>query len=297
MAGRIERGIRRRVFRRATRPTADREPPPCPEGWRAGPPDFVGVGVQRAGTSWWFRELREHPDFARPPDAPKELHFFDAFSNRRLSDADITRYHGWFPRPAGGITGEWTPVYIYEPWAVPMVLQAAPDARVLLLLRDPIDRFYSGYRFGIGRGYSPGEATLEAYNRGLYTMQVKRLLAHVPRPQLLVLLYEDLRADPAAARRRTAEFVGLDPDRFTRSVNAREPTTAAEATRRARARSAGRAAAPLPRRSRRAAGPPPRARLRELADARLGLTRRERGWGAILADLLPCAALGLAQAA
>jgi hypothetical protein len=224
MAGRLERGIRKRVFRRATTPTADREPPACPDGWETGPPDFIGVGVQRAGTSWWFTELRRHPDFARADGAPKELHFFDALSDRPLTAADIDRYHRWFPRPAGSITGEWTPIYVYEPWAVPMVAQAAPDARYLLLLRDPIDRFHSGLAFGLSRGFSHIEATLEAYNRGLYTLQVERLLAHVPRAQLLVLLYEELRADPAAARRRTAEFVGLDPNRFTRSVDAREPT-------------------------------------------------------------------------
>jgi hypothetical protein len=221
--GRVERGIRRRLLGRSRHATADREPPAAPPGWQAGPPDFVGVGVQRAGTSWWFTELRRHPDFARVAGAPKELHYFDPFSNRALTDADIARYHRWFPRPPGSVAGEWTPIYIYEPWVAPMLATAAPDARYLLLLRDPIDRFYSGVAFGLGRGFSHIEATLEAYNRGLYTTQVARLFAHVPREQVLVLLYEDLRSDPAAARRRTADFVGLDPDRFPRSVDAREP--------------------------------------------------------------------------
>jgi hypothetical protein len=53
-------------------------------------PDFVGVGVQRAGTTWWFRELSRHQDVAGK-DVIKELHYFDAFSNRELTPADIER--------------------------------------------------------------------------------------------------------------------------------------------------------------------------------------------------------------
>ena len=222
--GRIERGIRRRVFGRTPTSVADQQPPPCPAGWRTGPPDFVGVGVQRGGTSWWFRELSRHRDVHQAPGARKELHFFDPFSNRSLTAADIRRYHQWFARPDGGITGEWSPVYVYEPWAVPMLALAAPDARYLLLLRDPIDRFRSGVEFAVRKGFSHSAAVLDAFHRGLYAEQVARLLDHVPRERLLVLLYEELRARPAELRRRTAEFLGLDPDGFDGAVGAREPT-------------------------------------------------------------------------
>jgi hypothetical protein len=211
--GRVERGIRRRVFRRTAPARADVEPPPCPAGWRTGPPDFVGVGVQRAGTSWWFRELSRHPMVATE-DAIKELHYFDAFSERTLGRADIERYHRWFPRPDGRLVGEWTPVYVYEPWVVPMLAEAAPHAHVLLMLRDPVARFLSGVKLGLRRGQSHSEATVDAFHRGLYAGQVARLLSHVERDRLLVLCYEQVCSDPAAARRCTAAFLGLDPDGF-----------------------------------------------------------------------------------
>jgi hypothetical protein len=216
--------VRRRVYGRHRKATVDRDPPPVPPGWHTGPPDFVGVGVQRGGTTWWFAELRRHPDLAIARGSKKELHFFDPFSDRVLTASDIARYHRWFPRPAGSITGEWTPVYVYEPWVVPKLAQAAPDARYLLLLRDPIDRFRSGLEFGLGRGVSSNESVLDAFHRGLYSGQVARLFAHVPREQVLVLLYEQLRADPASERQRSAEFIGLDPARFWGAVDARAPT-------------------------------------------------------------------------
>ena len=211
--GRIERGIRRRVFGRTPTSVADQQPPPCPAGWRTGPPDFVGVGVQRGGTSWWFRELSRHRDVHQAPGARKELHFFDPFSNRSLTAADIRRYHQWFARPDGGITGEWSPVYVYEPWAVPMLALAAPDARYLLLLRDPIDRFRSGVEFAVRKGFSHSAAVLDAFHRGLYAEQVARLLDHVPRERLLVLLYEELRArgpqNCGGARRSSSDSIPM----------------------------------------------------------------------------------------
>lgn len=231
MAGRLERVIRRRLTRRTAKTAADQPPPICPAGWHTGPPDFVGVGVQRAGTSWWFRELSSHPDFAEAPGARKELHFFDPFSDRPLRTDDINRYHRWFPRPAGAVAGEWTPAYVYEPWAVPLLIEAAPDARILLLLRDPMDRFRSGLDLGLSRGLSHSEATIDAFHRGLYSGQVARLVARVPRSRLLVLLYEELRAGGAEQRRRTAAFLGLDPDRFPRPVAARPPRQRPEAGR------------------------------------------------------------------
>ena len=52
-------------------------PPAIPEGWQVGPPHFVGVGAQKAGTSWWNRLIEAHPDVVNAGGQPKELHFFD----------------------------------------------------------------------------------------------------------------------------------------------------------------------------------------------------------------------------
>ena len=76
-----------------------------------GPPDFIGVGTQRSGTTWWFRTLLGHPQIRPPRGRRKELHFFDRFCTRELGDGDIAEYHELFPRLPGQIAGEWTPRY------------------------------------------------------------------------------------------------------------------------------------------------------------------------------------------
>jgi hypothetical protein len=189
----------------------------------------VGVGVQRSGTKWWFDVLSDHPEVHRVDGTPRELHYFGPFSDRTLDTHEIAHYHQWFPRPpAGGVTGEWTPAYVYEPWSIPLLTRAAPDARILLLLRDPIARFRSGVKLQLLLGSSHSAAVTDSFHRGLYAGQVARLLEHVPRDRVLVLTYEQVRAEPEASRRQSAEHVGLDPARFPSSIEVREPRQRAD---------------------------------------------------------------------
>src|SRR5262249_30696502 len=143
--------------------------------------------------------------------------------DRPLLEADIARYHGWFPRPPGGVAGEWTPSYLYEPWTVPMLVRAAPDARLLVMLRDPLDRFRSSLLFTLRRGVSHPQAVLAAYHRGLYAPQIARLYAHAPAERILLLVYEAVRAAPEASMARTAAFIGLDPAKFPGTIQVEQP--------------------------------------------------------------------------
>ena len=99
-------------------PGFDFTPPPLRAGETIGPPDFVGIGVQKAGTTWWFSEIARHPDVYTREDLHKERHFFDRLA-APFSPPDIVDYRGWFPRPAGRRTGEWTPDYLSSPWVPP----------------------------------------------------------------------------------------------------------------------------------------------------------------------------------
>ena len=56
--------------------------PECPEGWTVGPPDFVILGAQKAGTTWWQGVIKDHPGVLRPPGQRMELHFFDHLWDR-----------------------------------------------------------------------------------------------------------------------------------------------------------------------------------------------------------------------
>ena len=179
---------------------------------KTGPPDFVGVGTQRSGTTWWFRMLSQHPGIKPPPKGKKELHFFDRFCVREMTDADIAEYHGLFRGRSDQKAGEWTPRYMADPWTPRLLQRAAPDAKLLVLFRDPIERYRSGVMHQATR--RPGRAaesnTTDSIERGRYATQLERLHVFFPPEQILVLQYEQCRADPVANWRRTLRFLGVD---------------------------------------------------------------------------------------
>lgn len=194
------------------------EDPEVPDGWRTGPPDLVGVGAQRAGTTWWWRgAIRPHPGFVRDSKPGKEIHFFDRFWDGREIPSDLAdQYARQFPRPEGAITGEWTPRYMHDFWALPLLARAAPDARILVMLRDPVER----YRSGIAREErladedgTPLEIAIvgDAVYRSMYAQQLERLFELFPRERVLVLQHERCSADPLGEMQRTQSFLGLEP--------------------------------------------------------------------------------------
>jgi Sulfotransferase domain len=193
------------------------EAPECPPGWRTGPPDFVGVGAQRCGTSWWYRgTIRSHPHVVRIAKPGKELHYFDRFWSGGQPADFVEGYHALFPRPEGAITGEWTPRYMVDFWSMRLLHEAAPQARLLIMLRDPIERLRSGIqreRMLADEARVPFELAhlSEAVYRGLYYEQVRGVFELYPREQVLVLQFERCRADPMGEMRRTQEFLGLEP--------------------------------------------------------------------------------------
>jgi hypothetical protein len=233
----LEARLRRRVVAttrawhryRGPAPAGPPKPPDCPANQRIGPPDFVGVGAQKAGTSWWNALLEAHPDVYRVGGQPKELHFFDALWEKAWSAADATRYARYFPRPTSTLTGEWTPGYMIDFWTPALIARAAPNARILVLLRDPVDRF----RSGLTHTDDTTTATLShrdaagAFQRGLYAQQLRRVLDAFPREQVLIQQYEACRDDPAAEIARTYAFLGLRAVELPESAFEREvnPTT------------------------------------------------------------------------
>jgi hypothetical protein len=181
-------------------------------------PDFVGVGAQRAGTTWWFWSLVEHPAIRAAEIAPgvtdKELHFFDRFSGVEMRERDVARYARRFPRAPGQIAGEWTPRYASDLWTAPLLKRAAPDAKLLLMLRDPVERFRSGvaYRRRAQPGRRPDFLAADALDRTRYAAQLARLRRHWAADEILVLQYERCCADPAGEYRRTLRFLGVEED-------------------------------------------------------------------------------------
>jgi hypothetical protein len=195
-------------------PSHDPLAPPYPPDWRVGPPDYVGVGVQRAGTTWWDGLIRDHPQVSTLAERPKEVHFFDDYWRKPFTQGDAERYHAFFPRPDGGFAGEWTPRYMSDFWVPALLRRAAPATKLLVMLRDPIERYASGIAFNLGRRRAPLNPIVpeEAMARGLYFQQLEWLLEHFDRSQLLLLQFERCVRDPQGELRRTYRFLGLTSD-------------------------------------------------------------------------------------
>jgi hypothetical protein len=195
-----------------------------------GAPDFVGVGTQRSGTTWWFETLLGHPQI-RAPRGGKELHFFDRFCMQPMTDADVAAYHERFRHSPGSICGEWTPRYMRDFWTPPLLARAAPAAKLLAMFRDPVERFRSGVPHRISQmpGIRLESAVSNAIERGRYAAQLKRVLAYFDPARVLIIQYEKCVADPAGQYRRTLEFLGVDPSHRSDSFDALRGTSQASA--------------------------------------------------------------------
>ena len=190
----------------------DFTPPEVGPGEVTGPPDFVGVGVQKAGTSWWYELIADHPDVFARESIHKERHYLSHFGTEPFGDPEVQRYHGWFPRRPGDITGEWTPDYLGFPWVAPLLARAAPETALMLLLRDPVERFRSGLSFRLSQGALDEEnVVVDAVRQGFYARSLRHLMDYFPTDQILVLQYERCASDPVGQLQATYRFLGL-PD-------------------------------------------------------------------------------------
>jgi hypothetical protein len=188
------------------------EAPPCPPGMRTGPPDFIGLGAPKCGTSWWFSLILAHPDVHGP--VKKELLFFNNLFFARyqgvgVPERDLQAYWEWFPRPDGATTGEWTPSYLFW-YLLPGILeQIAPRTKYLVMLRDPIERYHSDISRRMPR-QTLHYVRYRGLARGFYAAEMEPWEAVVDPSRLLMLQYEACTADPTEQLASTYRFLGLD---------------------------------------------------------------------------------------
>lgn len=213
--------------------------------WRARMlPRFLISGVQRAGTTSLFRTLARHPDVV-PPLMHKGIHYFDTAEHY---DRGIAWYQGHFPiaalaskRAQSGraVTGEASPYYVFHPLAGERIARDLPAARLIVLLRDPVERAYSAHKQESGRGFESEtfvraleleDARLEgeeqriredptyqsfhhqhhAYRRrGHYAEQLRSLFDTVGRDRVIVIETDELFAGDAHVWADLLEHVGL----------------------------------------------------------------------------------------
>jgi hypothetical protein len=187
--------------------------PPAPAaGERTGPPDFAVLGAADAGAGWWMSLVADHPDVTPGHRSTDAANFFAPYCIEQFGPADEAAFHAWFPRRHGRIIGYRCPDGLAHPWIPRLLAMAAPRAKVLVVVRDPVERLLDGLdRTVARRPPHPGSYLSDAVERGFYADQLSRVLEFYPADQVSVLQYEQCVADPDASMTRTFEFLGVDP--------------------------------------------------------------------------------------
>jgi hypothetical protein len=171
--------------------------------------------------------LLAHPEIAGPASRRRALHHFDGFCARAMTDADVAAYHKQFPRSEGAIAGEWTGRYMADPWTPPLLRRAAPEAKLLVMLSDPIERYRAVFTERLAnRGDRDRIYMTDAVDRRCFGAQLARLLRFFDREQVLVLQFERCSSDPAGQYRRTLEFLGVRDTAFAPRGLRRNPLAA-----------------------------------------------------------------------
>ncbi|HEU5036168.1 MAG TPA: sulfotransferase [Nocardioides sp.] len=174
-----------------------------------GAPSWLGIGAQRSGTAWFTVLLTQHPQVGLGTNGKKEQQLLHKVADGRVP---ASAYLDLFPDD-GVRRGDFSPQYLRHPSAGVVVPRLVPDAPILVLLRDPIERYRSAMRLGVTRGRSqpyPIPVNLQTW-AGYYADQLDVWASFVGRERLTVMVYEQVRADPQAAVDRVWRQLGLEP--------------------------------------------------------------------------------------
>jgi Sulfotransferase domain len=214
--------------------------------WRPYP-DFLIIGTKRGGTTSLWNYLARHPQvlpmFPSPRGLKSNAYFFENYdrggrwyrshfhstAHRRLKQRRLGRT----------VTGEASPYYMYGSHVPELIARNMPDVRLIMLLRDPVERAYGHYHERVEQGverlsfedalaaeprrlagewqrmaddphyYSRAHDFFSYRDRGIYLPQVARVLACFPREQVLILRSEDLYLDAQAVFDETCRFLGI----------------------------------------------------------------------------------------
>jgi len=192
-------------------------------------PNFFVIGAMRSGTTSLYRYLGQHPGVYMSPI--KEPTFFDESARWEKRVATIEKYQALFNNVSGEkAIGEASTAYLPNRGAAERIRQCVPGAKLIAILRHPIDRAYSHFLHYVRRGEEPildfaralreGEHSARYLRLGFYHAQLTNYFDLFAREQISVHLYEDLNGDPQALMQRIFRFLGVD-DGFVPDVSTR----------------------------------------------------------------------------
>ncbi|MFC3094617.1 sulfotransferase [Alteromonas sediminis] len=171
---------------------------------------FVGVGAQRAGTSWMYNCLNKHPEVFMPQ---KEVHFFDSGYEKGTD-----WYSNLFEtQKAVKAVGEITPDYMSKEVFLERLKRFAPEVKIIVILRHPIERAFSAFNLYKLHGKVKSNTFEEALikdphilTQSLYSEQLEWINARFKPEQVLVSFYDDIEIEPLNFMKKVFVFLGID---------------------------------------------------------------------------------------
>jgi len=209
--------------------------------------DFLLVGAQKSGTTTLHAYLNEHPQIQMAKK--KELHFFNNETFFLDQSVNYNKYyHSWFEQNSDHqydknlLKGEATPAYLYCRNAATRIWQYNPAMKIIIILRNPIERAFSHWNMEHNRGADPlsfenalrQEETrcqkalpLQHYiysyvDRGFYTSQIREYWRCFGENQVLILKYDQLRENPALIVQKLFAFLDIDATFTKNSIKDKE---------------------------------------------------------------------------
>ena len=195
--------------------------------------DFVCIGAPRAGTTWVYHALSEHPDIWIP--SVKELNFFDApYLNRKefKYERGLDYYRKQFQdAPLGALLGELTPTYYVDEKVARRIYDEFPDVKIIVMLRNPVDVMYSTYLKT--KEYGVTDKTFEEalknnrdlYKLGYYYKNLSPYFKLFAKENIYIRVFEEFFVDQVKECERLYEFLGVDksfrPSVLDRKINER----------------------------------------------------------------------------
>ena len=189
-------------------------------------PDFIGVGVQRSGTTYLQTCLEQHPEIGKPA---RGLHFFSRNSDYNPEILEVAELDlDWYERQLGRFTealivGEFSVTYGFVENAervAGLIREHYPETKILIALRNPAKRAVSELgklrqRAEISKNTTVDDFVAnspEIIERGRYSAILRTYFSLFPREQVHVKIFEDMFADPGAYVSSLYDFLGVDPD-------------------------------------------------------------------------------------
>lgn len=190
-------------------------------------PDFFVVGAPKAATTTLYEHLGRHPDLFVP--TIKEPHYFSwphvADTYYRASFVSTEAAYGalYAQCPEGALAGDFSTSYLFSEIAAGRIRDRLPNAKIIIVLRDPVERALSHHRMDVRDGYTsePIETLIapsasdprfrrEYIDVGRYAQQIQRYTERFPSEQIKIVLFDDLVGDTQLGVRGILEFLGVD---------------------------------------------------------------------------------------